>query len=50
MNPIISSPGTGVQQRANLTKTSSEPSTSTALLDLLVAGARVGSTSMVVSG
>ena len=47
---MMSSPGTGVQQRANLTNTSSVPSTSTALLERRAAGARVGRTSMVGSG
>ena len=50
MKPIIGSPGTGVQQRASLTSTSSVPSTSTALLERRVVGARVGKTSIVGSG
>ena len=44
------SPGTGVQHRANFTSTSSVPSTSTELLERLVAGTLVGKASMVGSG
>ena len=50
MNPMIVSPGTGVQQRANFTNTSSAPSTSMALLERRVVGARDGNVSMVGSG
>ena len=42
---MISSPGTGVQQRASLTKTSATPSTSIALLERLAVGVPVGITS-----
>ena len=47
---MITSPGTGVQHRANFTRTSSAPSTSIALLDRRVVGARFGNTSIVGSG
>ena len=47
---MIASPGTGVQHRASFMRTSSVPSTSTALLDRLVVGARLGKTSIVGSG
>ena len=47
---MITSPGTGVQHRASFTKTSSVPSTSIALLERLVVGALLGSTSIVGSG
>ena len=50
MKPMIGSPGTGVQQRASFTSTSSVPSTSTALLERRVVGARLGNTSIVGSG
>ena len=48
MNPVISSPGTGAQQRANLTKTSAVPSTSTPamLLRALFTGAINGAKSI----
>ena len=47
---MIKSPGTGVQQRASFTSTSSVPSTSTALLERLAVGALFGNTSIVGSG
>ena len=50
MNPIIPSPGTGVQQRASFTNTSPTPSTSIALLERLMECEPVGITSIVGSG
>ena len=50
MNPMIGSPGTGVQQRASFTKTSSIPSTLIALLERLATGAPPGTKSIVGSG
>ena len=47
---MIKSPGTGVQQRASFTSTSSAPSTSIALLERRVEGTRFANTSIVGSG
>ena len=47
---MIGSPGTGVQQRASFTNTSSIPSTLIALLERLATGAPPGIKSIVGSG
>ena len=47
---MIGSPGTGVQQRASFTNTSSIPSTLMALLERFATGAPPGTKSMVGSG